>query len=127
LTALPTAYCGEIPEFPLTNASAREVELWRTKWSGPHGAAWSQPSEAWRHHTVALWVRTAVRCEDPDVPAALLGQLHRFADQAGLTTAGLAEMGWKVAVDETAAKRGPEPAPKASSRNRMGLVSNDGA
>jgi hypothetical protein len=34
----------------------------------------------------------------------LLSQLHRFADQVGLTTAGLAEMGWRVAVDEVAAR-----------------------
>jgi hypothetical protein len=32
----------------------------------------------------------------------MYGQLHRFADQVGLTTAGLAEMGWAVAVDEVA-------------------------
>jgi hypothetical protein len=25
-----------------------------------------------------------------------LAQVHRFADQVGLTTAGLAEMGWKI-------------------------------
>lgn len=128
LTALPANYIGPIPDFPLSNALAREVELWNEKWSGPHGAAWSQPSEAWRHHTVALWVRTAVRCEDPDAPAALLGQLHRFADQSGLTTAGLAEMGWKVAVDETAGKRDPEsPERPSSSRDRMALVPSDGA
>lgn len=124
LTALPSSFDGEIPDFPLADALAREVELWREKWSGPHGAAWSQPSETWRHHTVALWVRTAVRCEAPDAPASLLGQLHRFADQSGLTTAGLAEMGWAVAVDETAGRRtGRTPAPRAkTSRDRMKVV-----
>lgn len=105
LTALPASYDGPVPDFPLPDPSAREVDLWLEKWRGPHGAAWSQPSESWRVHTVALWVRTFVRCEVPDAPAALLGQLHRFADQIGMTTAGLAEMGWKVAVDELAEKR----------------------
>jgi hypothetical protein len=47
----------------------------------------------------------SVRCEDLEAGAALLGQLHRFADQIGLTTAGLAEMGWKVAIDKVAEKR----------------------
>ena len=105
LTALPASFDGEIPEFPLPQASDREVELWEQKWRGPHGAAWSMPSEAWRAWHVALWVRTAVRCEASDAPAALISNLHRLSDQAGLTTAGLAEMGWKVAVDETATKR----------------------
>lgn len=105
LTALPSSYDGPIPEFPLDAATTREVELWTEKWRGPHGAAWSQPSETWRHWDVAIWVRTAVRCEAADAPASLLANLHRLGDRAGLSTAGLAEMGWKVAVDEVATKR----------------------
>lgn len=121
LTALPAEYDGEIPDFPLADATAREVALWEEKWRGPHGAAWSQPSERWRWWDVALWVRTAVRCEDPEAPAALINNLHRLGDRAGLSTAGLAEMGWKVAVDETAAKRQPkaEQQPKRERRLRV--------
>jgi hypothetical protein len=86
------------------------------------------PSESWRASTVALWVRTKVRCEDPEAPASLLGQLHRFADQIGMTTAGLAEMGWKVAVDEVSAKAAEKaPTKPASSRDRLKAVKADGA
>lgn len=125
LTALPAeGYSGPIPDFPLPDALTREVEVWEQAWRTPQACAWSMPSEAWRARTVALWVRTTVRCEAPDAGAALLGQLHRFADQIGMTTAGLAEMGWKVAVDEVgkrAAERSAEPAedrPKAPRRLR---------
>lgn len=125
LTALPASYAGEIPDFPMAGATAREIELWTEKWRGPHGAAWSQPSERWRWWDVAIWVRTAVRCEDPEASASLLNGLPRLGDRAGLSTAGLAEMGWKVAVDETANKRAeksdPKPAAK-SSRDRMKIV-----
>jgi len=109
LTALPAEYDGPIPEFPLAGATKREVELWEQKWRGPHGAAWSQPSESWRCWDVALWVRTAVRCEAVDAPAALISNLHRLGDRAGLSTAGLAEMGWKVAVDELTERREDVP------------------
>lgn len=128
LTALPACYDGPIPDFPLADALAREVELWNEKWRGPHGAAWSRPSEQWRHWDVALWVRTAVRCEQSDANAALLSNLHRLGDRVGLSEAGLAEMGWKVAVDETAEKRQSKPAAKStSSRDRMKVVKADGA
>jgi hypothetical protein len=129
LTALPAqGYTGAAPDFPLPNPSQRELEVWAQAWTTPQACAWSMPSEAWRCNTVAMWVRVKVRCEDPEAGAALLGQLHRFADQIGMTTAGLAEMGWKVAVDETAAKRdGGSPSRPASSRNRMALVKSDGA
>ena len=128
LTALPAeGYRGEIPEFPLPGASERELEVWAQAWRTPQACAWAMPSEAWRQRTVALWVRTSVRCEEPDAPASLLGQVHRFADQIGMTTAGLAEMGWKVATDEVgeraAEKESGEAKPRQSSRDRMKVVS----
>lgn len=126
LTALPAeGYRGEAPDFPLPEASERELEVWGEAWRSPQACAWSLPSELWRVRTVALWVRTSVRCEAPDAPSALLSQVHRFADQIGMTTAGLAEMGWRVAVDETAERREApaEAAPaRKSSRDRLKVV-----
>lgn len=127
LTALPAqGYDGPVPDFPLPAPTDRELEVWAEAWTTPQACAWSMPSESWRTGTVALWVRTKVRCEDPEAPASLLGQLHRFADQIGMTTAGLAEMGWRVAVDETARKRAEkaaEPEKPRSSRDRLKVAS----
>ena len=124
LTALPAeGFDGDAPDFPLPDPSSRELEAWAEAWRTPQACAWSMPSESWRIPTVAMWVRVKVRCEDPEAGAALLGQLHRFADQIGMTTAGLAEMGWKVAVDETAPKRAERRATKPkSSRDRLKVV-----
>lgn len=130
LTALPAeGYDGPVPEFPLMSrrvmrweyedkkryevvdedstqlVADREEELWEWAWSTPQACAWSMPSESWRINTIAMWVRTFVICESDQATAADKSSLHRFADQVGLTTAGLAEMGWKVAVDELAGKR----------------------
>lgn len=125
LTALPAeGFDGPVPDFPLPDASERELEVWGEAWRTPQACAWSMPSEAWRARTVAMWVRLSVTCESPDVGAAHLGQLHRFADQIGMTTAGLTEMGWRVAVDEvTERKATTAPAAKpSSSRDRMKVV-----
>jgi len=136
LTALPAeGYDGPIPSFPLMPrrisrwefedkrkfqvpdedatelVADREQALWEWAWRTPQACAWSMPSESWRIHTIAMWVRTFVICEGADATAADKGSLHRFADQIGMTTAGLAEMGWKVAVDELAAKRSSQPDP----------------
>ncbi len=106
LTALPAeGYSGAAPEYPLPEPTDRELEVWAEAWRTPQACAWSMPSERWRTRTVAMWCRMAVRCEAKDTGPSLLAQLHRFADQIGMTTAGLAEMGWKVAVDEVAQKR----------------------
>lgn len=90
---------GKAPEFPLPDATERELEVWAEAWRSPQALAWERPEHSFRRRTVALWVRLSVRCEDPEVPASLLAQLHRFADQIGMTTAGLAEMGMKIAPD----------------------------
>lgn len=111
LAALPAeGYDGPTPEWPLPlyadllpdlagmdRMDAREADLWSWAWRTPQACAWSLPSEAWRTEIVARWVRQAVVCESPGAKAADHGQLHRYADQIGLTTAGLREMGWKVA------------------------------
>lgn len=107
LTALPPAgFDGEVPEFPLPNTSARELDVWSQAWSTPQACAWSL--EPWRHRTVAMWVRWSVRMEADDASAALGNVVVRFADQIGLTPAGLKENGWKIAE---AAKADGQSAP----------------
>lgn len=128
LTALPSqGFSGPVPEFPLPQPTGRELVVWEQAWRTPQACAWSMPSEAWRIRTVAMWVRLSVRCEADDAGAALLGQLHRFADQIGMTTAGLAEMGWKIAVDEVAAKAAQKQPKVSSSRDRLKAVPASGA
>lgn len=132
LTSLPAeGYAGEIPDFPLPGPTDRELAVWVETWRTPQACAWSMPSERWRTRAVAMWVRLSVRCEDPDVGASHLAQLHRFADQIGMTTAGLAEMGWKVATDQLAEKAATPVAPEDDEddpRSRLTVVANaDGA
>jgi hypothetical protein len=113
LEALPAVgFTGEVPEFPLPDASPRELVVWVQAWRTPQACAWTLPTEQWRTRTVALWVRLSVRCEQSDASPSLLAQLHRFADQIGMTTAGLAEMGWKITAEEPSAAE-PAEAPEA--------------
>ena len=127
LEALPAAgYDGPVPVFPLPEATERELELWDEVWTWPQACAWSMPSERWRQRTVAMWVRLSVRCEAPDATAANLAQLHRFADQVGVTTAGLAEMGWKVSADGGATMESGKPTPKREPTLREQAASQSG-
>jgi hypothetical protein len=125
LQALPTKHKVRAPKWPLAvrkvmvdlfedgkkagriedvaeteRIAARELELWRWAWRQPQAAAWIQDTEAFRIPIVAMWVRTFVICESGEATAADKGSIHRFADQIGMTTAGLAEMGWKIVAGE---------------------------
>src|SRR4051794_26745589 len=71
LTALPAeGYRGRAPRFPLSDASEREIEVWKQLWRTPQACAWSIPSEQWRVAIVAMYARTFVRCEDPEASAS---------------------------------------------------------
>ena len=125
-SALPAeGYAGAAPEWPMPNQSDRESELWAWAWSTPQACAWAQPSESWRLHTIAMWVRTAAVCEGDEATAADKGSLHRFADQIGMTPAGLKENGWAVAVDEVGARAADRPAAESTPRPARRLRSAD--
>lgn len=152
--ALPSeGFTGEVPRFPLGKVDvyftykddgkvvreleedatqeryARELELWAWAWATPQAVAWNR--EPWRWHSVAMWVRTAVICESSEAQAADKNSLHRFADQIGLTPAGLAGNGWAIAADEVGEKREEKASEaaddgKAAPVRRMRSVSGGG-
>ena len=87
-------YSGEAPAFPLDNPSSRELDVWAGLWTTPKAAAWA--AEPWRWSTVGMYARVLVRAEAPDSGPGVLSALHRFADQVGMTPAGLKENGWSI-------------------------------
>ncbi|MGH8967371.1 MAG: hypothetical protein ACRDXB_18870, partial [Actinomycetes bacterium] len=97
-------------------------------WTYPQACAWAL--EPWRWNAVAMWVRTQVVCESSDATAADKGAIHRFADQIGMTPAGLKENGWAIARNEVDAKREERAEstapPQASARARVKVVSGGG-
>ncbi len=142
-SALPRdGFKGKIPKFPLPKMALgfwnkdgeyiedsqgeesfadREKWLWEWAWRTPQAIAWAR--EPWRWHGVAMWVRTAAICESAEAMAADKNSLHRFADQVGLTPAGLSENAWQISgsidpsqVEPVVTKQG---APRESSRSRL--------
>lgn len=125
LTALPAeGYSGPVPEWPMPDPTPRELAWWEWAWRTPQACAWSMPSEAWRVPFVAEWCQVKAMTEvSPN--ASLLAQKFRMEDRIGFSTAGLAEMGWRVTVDELsekAAEKGEPAAKPKSSRDRLKVV-----
>lgn len=137
LTALPSeGFGGVVPEFPLQpivlfteyftgmgrdrvkikeqddgeteSFREREADVWTEAWTTPQACAWSM--ESWRWPIVGEYCRLKTIVEfDPSASASLVGQLHRYRDQLGLTPAGLKDNGWAIAADEVGAKRSEKP------------------
>ena len=134
LEVLPSeGYKGKIPEFPIKNlmfevdgkqrvsdVSKREKVLWREYWKLPQAVAWAE--ESWRWQGLALMCRLEAQVElFPAKSANLVGQLHRFRDQLGLTPAGLRENGWQIGASSAVESREPVRAtrPSGGSRSRV--------
>ena len=141
LTALPSGgFTGVVPEFPLQSIvlfteyfedkvkvrerddaetesfREREADVWAEAWTTPQACAWSM--ESWRWPIVAEYCRLKTVIEfDPSKSAALVGQLHRYRDQLGLTPAGLKDNGWAISADEVGEKR-DQRAPAGARRLR---------
>ena len=153
LTDLPSGgFDGPAPEFPLPmiyrmttyvdedgqkvteidgRASSgfrdREVSIWHGLWRLPQAVAWER--EPWRHETLAEMFRlkTAIEIE-PDKSAALVGQLHRYRDQVGLTDAGMRFNGWAIKHDEMSKRRsGPVAVADDEDDPRDRLAADDAA
>lgn len=99
LDALPAeGYAGEVPDFPTPDPGPRTLAWWEWAWRTPQACAWSLPSEAWRLPFVAEWCETKAHLEE-SWTAAMVAQKFRMEDRIGFSTAGLSEMGWKIAAD----------------------------
>jgi hypothetical protein len=144
-TALPASgHDGDAPEFPLPKRSVyskewneagkqvlvydaadtqrvhdRELEFWGWLWTTPQACAWATASESWRLPSIALYARTFVICESGEATAADKGSLHRFADDIGMTPAGLRVNGWAIAQDEISARRATQREPEAKPQRRL--------
>lgn len=102
-------FTGRVPAFPLPAPSARERAIWRELWRTPQAAMWNV--ERHRMMSVGHYCRLLVRAEAIDCPVGVHTQLHRYADQLGITPAGMRENGWRVQADEVAQKRTESDAP----------------
>lgn len=92
-------YVGDFPplaEF-LPDATEREGQVWAEVWRTPQAAQWIL--EAWRHRTIAMYVRWSVKAEDPEAKGVIMTAVQRLGDQIGLTPAGLKENGWLIVAD----------------------------
>ena len=101
------------PVWPLAASSERELEVWSAIWATPQAVAWSRLG--WTHD-VALYVRHLVLAEAGNSKAA--GESRQWSDRLGLNPAAMLRNRWKVAADETQARR-EQRASGASVRDRI--------
>lgn len=114
---------GEPPEWPLTEAADRELELWDDQWAKPQAVAWEAMGQELE---VALFVRTLAEAERADGRVDVKKMVRSYLDSLGLSVAGMNRNRWKVApaVEEPAAAvlAASPPTRRPSARDRLKVV-----
>ncbi|MGW2260284.1 hypothetical protein ACWCXE_21080 [Streptomyces sp. NPDC001780] len=118
------------PEWPLTTAAERELDLWDDLWGKPQAVAWEDMGQELE---VALFVRTLAEAERADGRVDVKKMVRSYLDSLGLSVAGMNRNRWKVAPapegeDEGAPETAAPPARRRSARDRLKVVpSGEGA
>lgn len=120
-TILPAeGRAGDAPDWPLTESSPRESELWLTLWSRPQALMWARFGQ---QIEVALYVRRLVEAEERGASVAVGTLVRQMADSLGLTTPGMRANRWRIAAEEaTTAAPTPARAAAPSARSRMTVL-----
>lgn len=116
----------DAPDWPLTEATPRELVLWERWWRKPEALLWEADGSV---DYVALTVRMFAEAEVTKASAENRKTVRMMMADLYLTRDAKDKAHIRVAVDEVAEKRERrDPEPASSARDRMKVVSGgDGA
>lgn len=92
---LPQECKGTVPKWPLSEATARELVVWREMWLLPQAVLWEE-SKSFRQ--VGMYVRTSVEAEEPGATAAVRSLLLRQETNLLLVESALLKAGYRISV-----------------------------
>jgi hypothetical protein len=84
---------GVKPVFPLSAASAAELDLWDELWLKPQADQWAVLG---LERQVAAYVRSYLEATEPGAVSGLKTAVLRMEAELGLSTVGLNSLRWKI-------------------------------
>ncbi|WP_455712601.1 phage terminase small subunit [Streptomyces griseofuscus] len=88
---------GATPDWPLTDQTGREADLWERLWEMPQALMWERYGQELE---VALYVRRMAEAEKPDAFVGLSTLVRQMSDSLGLTTPGMRANRWRIERSE---------------------------
>lgn len=111
------------PEWPITDPTDRELELWAKLWRKPQALMWFRLGLEFE---VGIYVRRLAEAEMHDARVNLSTLVRQMSDSLGLTTPGMRANRWKIeAVAEQ--PKTASTSSRGSARDRLKVVNGDGA
>lgn len=110
---------GPTPEWPLSDPSQRELELWEREWRRPQAVMWEQNGQ---EVEVAMFVRALKVAENPNAPTNSRTLVRQMMEGLGISIPGMQRNKWRIG-DPPKAKR--SRASSSSVKDRLKVVQGD--
>ena len=94
-----TGYASEVPKWPLSKESKRELQFWTRLWTTPVSVAWEDLG--W-NDVVARYARLMAIAEAPNSPGVVLTEVRQLEDRLGLSPMALLRLRWEIVSSEDA-------------------------
>lgn len=112
---------GAPPEWPLTEPTDREWNIWVDLWEKPQALMWEELGQVLE---VALFARTLAEAEKPEARVDVKKMVRGYLDSMGLSVAGMLRNRWRIApaAEEADADVVDMTARRPSARDRIKVV-----
>lgn len=106
-------YKGDIPDWPLAEATEYELFRWEKMWRKPQAAQWIRMGI---EEVIARYVRIAILAESTDKETSVAmsnikGEARQLEQGLGLGAKALQNLSWKIVADEVEEQR-ETPSPR---------------
>lgn len=86
---------GPVPNWPLSEPSEGEFNVWSEVWATPQAVQWAKLG--WTR-TVARYVRLLLLAERPDADTKDAAEVRQMEDRLGLTPMSMLRLRWEIEV-----------------------------
>lgn len=114
---------GPTPQWPLDQASTRELDLWSGEWERPQALMWEINGQ---DVEVALYVRSLVAAEQLDAPVAARTLVRQQQEALGISVPGLHRNRWRISGATPTPRKQESTSGQSSIRDRLKVVQGGG-
>jgi hypothetical protein len=118
---------GATPDWPLTDETLRESQLWERLWAKPQALMWERYGQ---EYEVALYVRRLSEAEQLESAVTLTTVVKQMGDSLGLSTPGMRANRWRIDRAEEDARpvtAAAGPVVPGSARARLKAINGGGS
>jgi hypothetical protein len=112
-------FAGDVPAWPISDASGAELGYWDELWQKPQAVMWDKLGMV---RQVAAYARSFVEASEREASAGLKTAVLRMEGELGISVPGMHSLRWKFSEDELEGRRDETRAAPDGARTRLRAI-----